>query len=373
MADNQEQQFGEEFGFSIPVPNVKSNRIINKLKAGKPVQLSYKQLTENPKNVFINLGDAMRRKLMRSIREGRGSRLILEIPEERASINSPDFIFTQGGRISFKKSKVKKNIKELKSMSNDIIKVKMPRGRKMKPAVMPPMEGMKLAVMPPMDEGGKIKSLKEIGRDIKKSNKKVGEAFKKVGEELKTVPKYYRKNIRQYTQPIAKVLIKEGIPQIGSLLVEEGMKALDVPAPVAKLAGKATKKGLEKPADMAFRKSGLGLKSDMKKVARASKKGVKSAMDYLGSGMDEDIGYGVKPLMGRMPRNAGMGLRVKDAYYPNEIDGYPIAIHFGGAVPMGRLIDTQHGAYTPYITASTPMLPMGTGLYAGRMGYGLYA
>lgn len=341
----------EEFKFSVPIGDKSARAMMGKLKRGKPVQIPSKYLMGDSPNVKMNVASDKLKKIMRSMKQGRGVRIQLS-PDECSTLMGDDFSYTTGGR---------------------------------------------------------IKSLKELNRDtskaFKKAGKKIEKGLKKTGEELKKVPKYYRKNVRQYTSPIAKVLIEQGIPEIGSKLVEEGMKAMDVPAPVAKLAGKATKAGLKKPSQMAYKKSGLGLKSDMKKLASAvkktGKKAVKSskkmagiamdsgkkmsgtAMDYLGSGVMkpavmppsalmrpaviEPSPIEVKPLRGRMPRSAGMGIRYKDISVGDHM--LPPVV-YGGEVNMGRLISEKHGSYTPYQTASTPMMPLGSGLYAG--GRGLY-
>lgn len=217
----------------IDLTNPMDRKMLGKMKRGMPVQLKPEHLQGMKKNVKVALSEDKMKKMMKAMRLGKGVRVCLD-PEESEMMEGVEF--TSGGRV--------------KSIE---------------------------------------KAFKKVGKDIKKG-------LKKTGEELKKVPKYYRKNIRQYTQPIAKVLIEEGIPLIGEKLVEEGMKAMDVPAPVAKLAGKATKAGLKKPSQTAFKKSGLGLKSDLQKlmkqtkktsekVAKQTKKTSQKVADYVGSGI----------------------------------------------------------------------------------------
>jgi hypothetical protein len=139
---------------------------------------------------------------------------------------------------------------------------------------------------------------------------------------------------------------------------------------------------------------GTGIKSDLKKVISDIKSGVKTgvkrgrkagvaSMDYLGSGMMkpavmppsalmrpaviEPSPITVAPLRGRIPRTAGMGIRYKDVSINDHM--LPPVV-YGGQVNMGSLISEKHGSYTPYQTASTPMMPLGKGqgLYAGGRG-----
>lgn len=104
--------------------------------------------------------------------------------------------------------------------------------------------------------GGKI----NVGKALKSFGKQASKGLNNFGEDLKTVPKYYRNNVRAYTQPAAKVLIEEGIPMLGSKLVEEGMKAAGADPLTSKLAAKAVSASLKQPAQLAFKKSGLGVK-----------------------------------------------------------------------------------------------------------------
>jgi hypothetical protein len=281
------------FRISLDEPTMRA--MLGKLKRGQPVQIPARAFTDDSgMPISMSVSSDKMKKIARSMKQGRGVRIQLS-PEERSTIGGIDF--TQGGR---------------------------------------------------------VKTPKEINRDIRK-------AFVKLGEKAKKIPKFYRENVREYTQPIAKVLIQEGLPLLGEILVTEGLKAADVPAPAAKLAGKAAKAGLKKPSKQAFQKSGLGMK-------------MMSTPDMMGGRMKPAVMPFEKEtvltsppteMRGRMPRNAGMGIRMKDVCVNDQM--LP-PIHYGGSVTMGRLMDSRSGSYSPFQTASTPMMPLGSGLYAGGRG-----
>lgn len=290
-------------GLKIDLNDKKARSLLNKIKKGAMVQIP-KDVLQGTPNVFMDVRDDLASKMDKSMRMGRGVRCCMS-PDETSSMTGEGMKFTQGGR---------------------------------------------------------VKSLKQLSRDA-------GKAFKKAGEELKRVPKYYRKNIREYTSPMAKVLIQDGIPMIGEKLVEEGLKAAGADPFTAKLAGKAAKAGLEKPAKMGYEQSGLGLRglpgaSRIAPERRIPKMPVKI---LPGSTLKplrelEDIGSGLYAGRGgRMPRNAGGAIRYKDIYLSETL--LPKVV-YGGEVSMGRLMDTKHGSYMPFQTASTPMMPfVGKGLY----------
>lgn len=291
-------------GLKIDLNDKKARSLLNKIKKGAMVQIP-KDVLQGTPNVFMDVRDDLASKMDKSMRMGRGVRCCMS-PDESSSMTGEGMKFTQGGR---------------------------------------------------------VKSLKQLSRDA-------GKAFKKAGEELKRVPKYYRKNIREYTSPMAKVLIQDGIPMIGEKLVEEGLKAAGADPFTAKLAGKAAKAGLEKPAKMGYEQSGLGLRGlpGASRIAPERRIPKMPVRVLPGSTLKEpqDMGTGLyagRAIGGRIPRSAGGALRYKDIYLSETM--LPKITYGGNIVESGRLLATTHGAYTPYITASTPMMPLpsGKGLY----------
>ena len=140
-------------------------------------------------------------------------------------------------------------------------------------------------------KGGKVKSLKQLNREtsraFKKAGKEIESGFKQVGEELKTVPKYYRENIREYTSPIFKQIIESAIPMAGEAVTQGLLEFMDADPAVSKVVSKAVAVGLKKPANMAYKKSGLGLKGDLEGLVKKGKKAVTEAV--VGKGLKEDI------------------------------------------------------------------------------------
>jgi hypothetical protein len=319
----------------IDLSDALDRKMLGKMKRGMPVQLKPKHLAGVSKNVKVGVSDDKLKKMMKAMRLGKGFRIALA-PEETEMIEGVEF--TQGGRISLKKIG---------------------------------------------------KAFKSVGKDIKKG-------LNKSGEELKKFPKYYRKNIREYTSPIAKVLIEEGLPLLGETLVTEGMKAMDVPAPVAKLAGKATRAGLKKPSKMAYKKSGLGMQMEGMGMQMPNIE-LMGRRSRMGNSMEDG---GMYPPAGRrrpittLPFEApmvGSGKMkmpsMRKLHKAFSKDGQVIGAireetskipYIGGRIFSDKLIDPLNKAYQPNAMVDQ-MGPEnnsrrgGMGLYAGLpMGRGMY-
>lgn len=316
----------------IDLSDALDRKMLGKMKRGMAVQLKPKHLAGVSKNVKIAVSDDKLKKMMKAMKLGKGFRIALA-PEETEMIEGVEF--TQGGRISLKKIG---------------------------------------------------KAFKSVGKDIKKG-------LKKTGEELKKVPKYYRKNIREYTSPIAKAIIQEGIPLIGAKLVEEGFKSAGADPFVAKMAGKATQAGLKKPAKMAYKKSGLGMGEmpmpNVELLARQSRMG--NSMED--GGMYPPAGRRRRPITTlpadvpivgsgkvKMPSMRKLHKAFsKDGQVIGAIREETSKIPFiGGRIFTDKLIDPLNKAYQP-----NPLVDQmgpennprrgGQGLYAGMpMGRGMY-
>lgn len=347
--------------FDLSAPSDK--KLLGKLRRGQPVQVKPIHFPKDGMsgNVRIPMSEDKLKKAMKAMKMGRGMRISLA-PEEAESMSGSGLIFTKTGRVSTGRIQPSPIVGGL---------------------VMTPSSDMAGGMA-----GGKVKSLKQLNRESKKAfesaGKKISKAFTKdLPRVSKAAAKGYRKHVRPYASPVFKTLIEEGLPMLGEIAVTEGLKAADVPAPVAKIAGKAAKAGLKKPSQMAYKKSGLGLKSDInkmfKKAESAGQKGMskaksmgKSAVEYVGEGASLPV-----PVV----RGAGRMRRMYETdkgTYKSTVVEEPRTLLVGGRIFSDRLIDPEASAYQPNTMAEswTPVQlgrPVGSGLYAGRSGMGLYA
>ena len=102
---------------------------LNALMKGKPVQLKYSDLTSTKPNTKVHLGRDMLMKIQRAQRESRGVRISLT-PEERASVETS----LKGGKIVVPKA--------LKDLGNKIVSVAKKVGSEAKPFVRPLIKGV---------------------------------------------------------------------------------------------------------------------------------------------------------------------------------------------------------------------------------------
>jgi hypothetical protein len=294
------------------------------------------------------------------------------VPAPIAETASP---FVQRGLIKGKRKLglgAKEDMKKRMSMLRAMRKSSMKGGAvRMKPAVIypPPMTALKPAVV-----GGKLtglrKDLNKLGKKLG-INKAVNKAVKKSGlkKEIDEVGRFYKKNIRPVISKPLEDVIKASAPMIEGAVTGALVSAGVSPA-VAETIGSQADEGLIGLK----RTAGLGLKKDMKKLVRASKSGVRDAIDYLGSGMvmpdGREMGMKIKKMAKRMN---GMGM-VHSAVYNT---GYSLMPVVGGEVKSAIRSDMSNfiSPYSPAtnsITTPPQMTSGGSFLPAGRYGKGLY-
>lgn len=289
----------------------KARSLLNKMKKGAMVQVPKDALKE-PHNVFMDVRDEMADKIKKSMRAGRGVRCCMS-PQETETMESEDMEFTTGGRI-------------------------------------------------------KVKSLKELNRESARNLKKAGKELKKTF--TKTIPEGYKSKVRKYTSPFFKGALGYAIPEIGSELIGAFADTFEAPPIVKKSLQSGVKSALKPVSEDVYRRSGLGMKKmlppkggvAMERTRRIPKMPVMTLPRSVAvSDMDSGMGLYAGRTGGRMPRSAGGAIRYKDNFMN---DAMLPSIVYGGQVTMGNMMDTTHPSYTPFQSASTPMMPFyGKGLF----------
>lgn len=156
-----------------------TQRKLNALMKGKPVQLTYTDITPTKPNTRVHLGGALLKKIQRSQRENRGVRIALS-PEEIATVETT----LKGGKIVVPKA--------LKNLGNKIVSVAKKVGSEVKPFVRPLIKGVAdvgiagLSTLAGSPELAPIaSSVGNTAIDMALDKAKIGVGMKKGSKEMK--------------------------------------------------------------------------------------------------------------------------------------------------------------------------------------------
>lgn len=328
--------------------NPKDKAMLGKLRRGSPVQVKPIHFDENyGSRVRIEPKDnEMLKKLRRAMKSGKGVRICLS-PDEM--MEGEGLVFTKLGRVasgSIAPTSYKRFSGKIKSMKE--LEDKIESGTYEDEMIM---------------EGGKVKSLKQLNRETSRAFKKAGKDIKKaftedVPEITRKAVKGYKEKVRPYASPVFKELFTNVVPELAGKAVEEGLKSQGVSPMGAKVSGRLVKAGLKKPMTMGYKKSGLGLKSDMAKAMKESGRLANRGMKYLGSGASVPV-----PVVGGAMKIHRMDKGTYETAFKEETP----TLMRGGRLFTEKMIDPTASAYEPNVIANqyTP-IQLGKGLYAGR-------